>query len=599
MSAGDKLVKQELISKTTEIIDNLTQNISDVRCVNSSLLNAVNEAFIAGYLGDTIVAHLSDLMDLNNAYVWILEQDVEDCNRLISDLETYVQDCDETLDVDVIMEGITSFENLVAETEASISYLESEYNSLSMAGRAAGFFDYHSSRRRMTRERNNYQNQLEDFQRQRNLFYAIEVMTSSLFTYDSDIRQAIYDGYSQISSEWNDDNTCTVDSNCSWRNTVYSFRDEQIEARTASYYDENGNINWERVDETLSKPADEVHYYDYVALTRLYSGMTEDELETLFNDYASDGENIGGESCWLRPTFVTSVNCYQVLSLADARDCNMVFTRERSDISRDYTRSTLMRVMCDEITAHQDQADSIFCVQEFSAELGDGEVVLSESATIQYSSAYGGGILRRDEIVVSSYEHGGLSDCSSQAIEDVLDEMAGTTEGSLIECLDGSIQSLIDEIADTHFGMLSLFDPLIEHWINAENVETYHNLSTDSMVFSAIPSGGQLVVINRDNCWTPLDPADSYQVRDVTINQTQLQQRLDLYNGLYDPDISVEDISSGLNRYINGEIDTTLLEDSSIYSDDPFVTYVRWWVTDGEAEMLDANGDDISSLGEG
>lgn len=63
-------------------------------------------------------------------------------------------------------------------------------------------------------------------------------------------------------------------------------------------------------------------------------------------------------------------------------------------------------------------------------------------------------------------------------------------------------------------------------------------------MFSAIPSGGQLVVINRDNCWTDLDPADSYQVRDVTINQTQLQQRLDLYNGLYDPDISVEDISS-------------------------------------------------------
>ena len=46
-------------------------------------------------------------------------------------------------------------------------------------------------------------------------------------------------------------------------------------------------------------------------------------------------------------------------------------------------------------------------------------------------------------------------------------------------------------------------------------------------------------------------------------------------------------------------IRSILSEDSSIYSDDPFVTYVRWWVTDGEAEMLDANGDDISSLGEG
>ena len=605
MNITDMITKQQLIDKADESIQNLNQNIADINIVNSGLFAAVSDNIVTGTLGDAVKQHILDLVYLNSNFKNVLLMDIQDYNDLIRLLNEFITDPDdERLDGFAIQNGIDACNTNIQYAEDEIARLQNEFNQLNLAEQFFwGTWYYGYQELQCQREINTNRSQLDDYDRQKRLFDAIQVATDHLFSQNDELRIAVQTGYNEIINNWDGD-TCSTAGNTSWRNDIGRINDEYIQRYADTYYsyDDDGNliINYDEIDVVYRTDPNSLNPYQYAALNNMYDSASEEQLTELY-DHANISED--PSIYQISPTFGVSLEFYHQEAEYEAYCCGYCFTQDHVEESNNLTRAELLLNTYYDIY-YRSGGEPLSYTVSFSSDVSANGVVSEMTAEIRYdATTYGWATAPHpgtNTITQYSYEFYSISDAATDNSNTTMWDLAGTEDGVVLGAVDSIIQDRVGAVQ----GRIDMPSWI---WIPAQvaseigELDYNHgyvcnsvDVNTANTVMTATAAGGQLSVTRRDNDYGSyglnpqygqgVDYRNVHQISNVNINESVLMDRIDVYNQETGSNISYADLSNGLQRFMNGEIDCDLINGNTP-SDDPFVNYVRWWKDFGEQTM--------------
>lgn len=600
MNLSDRFSKPDQILKANYSIARLTQEKSDILKVNEGLYKVFTDDIINGDLGDNIKTHLLSLIDLNTSFTSLLQMDIQSNIDLIDILDRLITDTeDEVLDGDIVLYMKQKYADLEYQAKCDIVRLEYE---LSTCKSSEDIFGYGLAIAHAESERDRYCQLREKYQRQENLFDAIEFNTSSLFQGKDDLRKTIQDGYTYLPSEWNG-NTCNPQVVYAWKSNLCTIKESFIQQYADVLYSTNQDgsisIKWDIVNNWFDSDPNSLNTYQYLALASLYSKASLEDMSQIFlstSRGAHNGTNI------IDDTFGNSLLYYKYSSMFSG-DYNHLINN--NDLLRATSMITAYNYVNSVKNDHEDYtvifsntplADDNSIIESYNISIkctpSDSQIQLESINRPPVSVGWGPDIIRSGkdiEFNIRRYAIGAsLTYESNQIVTAYINDLGGNWTdynlSSLGHFMFGSISSIpfakdIPLIYSSTSLMAYAYDTYKQEDALRSSSAAIDTLCINQM-FSVV-CGGANVISGDYNMWAT-GKENVVSFANVTIDEEELRQRITLYND--DPNNSIKITYDGVVknffRAINGETDPKSFDlTEPLNETDYFVLLYRWYYT--------------------